>query len=431
MIRARDGSFPWLHIKMYMSIRIVTLYSAFPPQRIFFLRLLPLPREKSMDLRIFLLAKANHDCYNKRTQTHIAGTIPAGREEMKVSIQLGIIGFGYMGKWHLNNAPRVEGVKVVAAYDIDAARVAAAREAGLRGYDKLDDFLRDEEINLVLVATPNDSHCELVCAALAAGKHVISEKPPAMSLAELDKMIATAEAHGRIFTVHQNRRWDKDFRTVKAVLESGELGNVYAVRSTLHGARGAMFGWRAEPEHGGGMIYDWGVHFVDQILNLFGYDNVKSVLCRTAKVKTPEVEDYFTLILDFKAGFYAQIEIGTFVLKPNPRWLVTGDKGTLWIRDFSCDEGGVICVNEGVHGEAAPIMTTSGPTRTFAPRAKEEINEHPLPQIEPDLREYYANLRDAIDGKAEPIVKTSQVRSVFRVLEAAFESAKTGKQILL
>ena len=192
-----------------------------------------------------------------------------------------------------------------------------------------------------------------------------------------------------------------------------------------------MFGWRAEPEHGGGMIYDWGVHFVDQILNLFGYDNVKSVLCRTAKVKTPEVEDYFTLILDFKAGFYAQIEIGTFVLKPNPRWLVTGDKGTLWIRDFSCDEGGVICVNEGVHGEAAPIMTTSGPTRTFAPRAKEEINEHPLPQIEPDLREYYANLRDAIDGKAEPIVKTSQVRSVFRVLEAAFESAKTGKQILL
>ena len=61
---------------------------------------LPLPREKSMDLRIFLLAKANHDCYNKRTQTHIAGTIPAGREEMKVSIQLGIIGFGYMGKWH-------------------------------------------------------------------------------------------------------------------------------------------------------------------------------------------------------------------------------------------------------------------------------------------------------------------------------------------
>ena len=85
----------------------------------------------------------------------------------------------------------------------------------------------------------NDSHCELVCAALAAGKHVISEKPPAMSLAELDKMIATAEAHGRIFTVHQNRRWDKDFRTVKAVLESGELGNVYAVapRCTARAAR--------------------------------------------------------------------------------------------------------------------------------------------------------------------------------------------------
>lgn len=84
-----------------------------------------------------------------------------------------------------------------------------------------------------------------------------------------------------------------------------------------------------------------------------------------------------------------------------------------------------------MHGEARAHHDHFRPHAHFCAARKEEINEHPLPQIEPDLREYYANLRDAIDGKAEPIVKTSQVRSVFRVLEAAFESAKTGKQILL
>ncbi|MBE5765822.1 MAG: Gfo/Idh/MocA family oxidoreductase [Clostridiales bacterium] len=348
-----------------------------------------------------------------------------------MGIKMGIIGFGYMGKWHLNNAPRVENVEVVAAYDIDPARVAAAKEAGLVGFDNLDDFLKSDLFNLVLVATPNDSHCALACASLKAGKHVICEKPPAMTLAELDQMIDTAKAAGRLFTVHQNRRWDKDYLTVKNVVESGDLGEVYAVRSTLHGARGAMFGWRADPVHGGGMIYDWGVHFVDQLLNLFGYDSVKSVFCKTKNVKTPDVEDYFCMMLDFKDGKYAQVEIGTFVLKPNPRWLVTGNKGTLWIRDFSCEEGGIICVDESVHGEAEPIMTTSGPTRTFAPRAKEEIIEKNLPDVPADLREYYANLRDAIDGKAELIVKPCQVRAVFKVLEAAFRSAETGEQVML
>ena len=347
-----------------------------------------------------------------------------------MAIRLGIIGFGYMGHWHLKNAPRVEGVEVVAAYDINPEKVAEARAIGLAGFDTLEEFLASDLFNLVLVATPNDKHCELVCAALNAGKNVICEKPVAMSMAELDRMIDAAKKNNRLFTVHQNRRWDKDFRIVKDIWDSGELGHIYAIHSRLHGARGAMFGWRAEPEHGGGMIYDWGVHFVDQLLFMMGFDCVKSVFCKTEKVKTPEVEDYFFLLLDLKNGAHVQMEIGTWVLKPMPRWLVLGDKGTAYVNDFT-RSGGVISVDESVEPEEIVAMTTSGPTRTFAPRGKKEIVERELPDPVADLTEYYANLRDAIDGKAELIVKPEQAKAVFRVLEAAFESAKTGKMIEL
>ena len=347
-----------------------------------------------------------------------------------MAIRLGIIGFGYMGHWHLKNAPRVEGVQVVAAYDINPEKVAEARSIGLAGFDTLEDFLKSDLFNLVLVATPNDVHCELVCAALNAGKNVICEKPVAMSLEELDKMIDTAKRNNVLFTVHQNRRWDKDFRIVKEIWDSGELGHIYAIHSRLHGARGAMFGWRAEPEHGGGMIYDWGVHFVDQLLFMMGFDCVKSVFCKTEKVKTPDVEDYFFLLLDLKNGAHVQMEIGTWVLKPMPRWLVLGEKGTAFVNDFN-RSGGVISVDESVEPEEIVAMTTSGPTRTFAPRGKKEIVERELPDSPADLTEYYANLRDAVDGKAELIVKPEQVRAVFRVLEAAFESARTGQMIAL
>ena len=216
-----------------------------------------------------------------------------------MGIKMGIIGFGYMGHWHLKNAPKVDNVQTLSPRTTSIRRAWPRHaETGLVGFDTLDEFLKSDLFNLVLVATPNDKHCELVCAALNAGKNVICEKPVAMSLAELDKMIDTAKANNKLFTVHQNRRWDKDFRIVKEVYDSGELGHVYSIQTRLHGSRGAMFGWRAEPEHGGGMIYDWGVHFVDQLLFMMGFDCVKSVFCKTENVKTPEVEDYFMMVME-------------------------------------------------------------------------------------------------------------------------------------
>lgn len=121
-------------------------------------------------------------------------------------IKLGIIGYGGMGMWHHKNAPKVKCVDVVAAYDIDAYQVDVAKKAGLRGYDNLDEFLKDEEVNTVLIATPNDVHKDLAVASANAGKNVIVEKPVAMSMKEIDEIIEAAEKNNVVFTVHQNRR---------------------------------------------------------------------------------------------------------------------------------------------------------------------------------------------------------------------------------
>ena len=243
-------------------------------------------------------------------------------------------------------------------------------------------------------------------------------------------MIAAAGRNGKIFTVHQNRRWDKDFRIVKKILDSGELGKVYSIQSRLHGSGGVMFGWRGEKKHGGGMLYDWGVHFIDQLMWMLGYDNFKSVFCKTYHVKTTEVEDYFFLVFDLEDGRHVQVEIGTFVLKELPRWVLLGDEATAYVNDFSRN-GGIIRLDSTAETKSEIIMTSAGPTRTFAPRPDNVKLESELPEVQADWSEYYKNVRDAIDGKAELIVQPWQVRKVLKVIEAAFQSAETGNLVSL
>lgn len=345
-------------------------------------------------------------------------------------VSLGIIGYGGMAGHHHRNAVNVEGVTIEAAYDIDPERVKAAEEKGLRAYSTLGAFLADDKINWVLVATPNDVHCALVCAALAAGKNVICEKPVAMSVDELDMMIATAEKFGRHFTVHQNRRWDTDFLIAKTIINDGSIGEIYGIQSRLHGSGGAMHGWRGEKAHGGGMLLDWGVHFIDQAYQICGYDDFESVTCHTKNVKTDEVDDYFNLVFHRKNGSYYQIEIGTFVLKELPRWMILGTEGTAYVNDFS-RSGAIVKLTSTIEHEPELVMTAAGPTRTFAPRPVEVKTEHELPDPQEKWLDYYKNIVAVEEGKAELIVKPWQVRKVFKAIMAAFEAANTGKVVYL
>lgn len=345
------------------------------------------------------------------------------------TIKVGIIGFGYMGNFHLNHFKEIEGVDVVSAYDIDSEKLLDAKDAGLITYATLEDFLA-QTIDLVVVATPNDSHKDLVLACLNSGKHCLCEKPVAMNVEELEEMIACAKHNNLIFTVHQNRRWDKDYLVVKEAIASGKIGNVTTIISQTFGERGVCFGWRAIPENGGGMVYDWGIHLFDQLLMLFGSRKVISVYSRLRSILTPSVDDYFEVELEFEEDIVAHISVGTFALQKCPRWFVFGDKGTLKLDDFSGEKGGMTKIKDNIR-KFKRVNTSSvhGPSRTMAHLEREDIEEIELPKVERDELYFHKNLIDSILGKATIEVKHEEMQRDMKLIQAVFESSKTGEKV--
>ncbi|MDE6998356.1 MAG: Gfo/Idh/MocA family oxidoreductase [Oscillospiraceae bacterium] len=344
-------------------------------------------------------------------------------------VRLGIIGFGGMGKNHAKNAPGAD-VKVVAAADILPQRVEEARAQGLTAYGSAEELLADPRINTVILTVPNHLHKEMAIKAAAAGKNVISEKPAALNTAELDEMTEACKKAGVLFTVHQNRRWDRDMLTAKYACDTGLLGNIFTIESKLHSGNGYMHEWHLYKKYGGGMMYDWGVHLIDQILFMMPGVKVNTVFADLKNVLHDEVDDYFKIILKMSNGITAHIELSTYILKYQPRWLVAGDKGTMVVDSLGGRTGAVY--RTGKMLEKLPIEIAEseiGPTRQFAPVPPGGIVEEPLPQVETDVREFYWNVRDALNGQAEQKIKIPEVRRVLAVMEAVRESAETGKAI--
>ncbi len=339
-------------------------------------------------------------------------------------MKVGIIGYGGMAKWHHHFCDTIDGIECVAAYDINPARVRLAEDKGLRGYHDLDAFLGCGLFDTVVIAAPNDVHCELSCKAMRAGKNVICEKPVALDCNQLDQMIATSKEMGVLFTVHQNRRGDKDFATAKTIVDSGMLGNICSVHSRLYGSGGVLHGWRTAKARGGGILYDWGVHFLDQILCIFGFDQVACVYAQLNTLKNCEVDDYIHLTLQMKSGLQVRIEVGTFILEDVPRWLMIGSEATACINDFEA-HGNIYALRSTLAAQDVIGMTANGPTRTFAPRPEGVKLTTSLPEVEVDNLDFYRNVRDVLNGNAELIVMPEQVRAVMHVMDCLQESAKT------
>ena len=343
-------------------------------------------------------------------------------------IQLGIIGYGGMGKMYDRLVPK-SSVDIVAAADILPERVKEAADAGLRAYSSAEKLLNDSGVDTVILSVPNYLHKEMCLKAAKAGKHVISEKPAAMNTAELDEMAAACKNAGVVFTSHHNRRWDKDMLTVKTVIESGELGNVFTIESKLHSANGYMHEWHLYKKYGGGMMYDWSVHLIDQILFIFPNAKVKRVYADIKNVLHEEVDDYFKILLTLDNGVTAHIELSTYIMDIWSRWMAAGDKGTVLVKNFECD-GNVF--KTGKMLEKLPAVMAehaAGPTRQFAPVPAGGIVEYALPKFEVNKFEFFENLRDVIYNGAEQLVKISEVRRVLSLMEAARRSSDTGTAI--
>ena len=342
-------------------------------------------------------------------------------------IRIGIIGFGYMGAFHLEKAKRFDDMQVVCAFDTAKEKRQKAAEAGMRAYDNLEDFLK-EELELAVICTPNQWHAQYAIAAMKSGKHVLCEKPAVMSVKELEEVIRVSEETGKFYTVHQQRRFDPDYRVVRDVIRSGEIGRVSTIESRVLGERGVCFGWRADPESGGGMLYDWGVHLIDQILQLYPEEKVTSIYARILSVLTPAVDDLFEVTMNLSNGVCARVNVGTFALQKLPRWFVFGDRGTLKLDDFSGTAGGAARIRGNVEGFDSVLGQKSlGPSRTMAPLKPEYLEKLELPKEEDMTMAYWEQLHEAILGKAEPLVTTGQILRQMKIVETAFRSSEKNE----
>ncbi len=337
---------------------------------------------------------------------------------------LAIVGYGGMGAWHATYAKKSDVINLAGVYDIDDARQALAEEEGIHAYKSLDDLLADENVDIVTIAVPNDSHLDLVVKSLKAGKHVVCEKPVAMSSEDLQMMIDTAKSTGSLFTVHQNRRWDGDYLSIKNLVESGEIGTPFRIESRVHGSRGIPGDWRAEKEHGGGMMLDWGVHLIDQLLLIYTQP-IKTVQCQVTNITNGEVDDGFYLTLIFEDGRQAYIEVGTYNFISLPRFYMKADEGTAQVPGWNQPCTVARCTYWH-QKDVKPVETAAGLTKTMAPRDEITIDTYEKPNPASDVHEFYRNFVDAIDGKAEQLVTHEQVKKVMRVMELAFQSDASG-----
>lgn len=337
-----------------------------------------------------------------------------------MKLKVAVIGYGGQGAWHCSQIMKSDVVELKGIYDIKEKRRDAATQNGIFVYNSNEDIFADGAVDIIVVATPNDRHEALVVSALESGHNVICEKPVALSVASFDRMTAAAKKAGKHFTVHQNRRWDVDFLAVKQVIGSGEIGETLRIESRIHGSRGIPSDWRCEKEPGGGMILDWGVHLIDQMLQLIP-EKITSVNCVTTHITNKEVDDGFRLELTFESGKTALVEVGTYNFLPLPRFYMQCKNGTLRLEDWQ-KKAQIAKLKAWVEKDITPVQNAAGITKTMAPRDELTLDTYEIERPQSDVHNFYRNFVSVITQNAEQLIKCCEVRRVLQVMEGCFRS---------
>lgn len=348
-------------------------------------------------------------------------------------LNLAIVGYGGMGSYHGNNYLRENAkFEISGIFDIDASRYAAARENGIENYDRFhskEEIAADASTDAVLIATPNDSHLEYVTFFAQAGKHIICEKPVALSSDEYAQMLEVCEKNKVVLMVHQNRRWDPDFLTVKKMYDENVLGKFCRIESRVQGANGIPGDWRKFEEKGGGMMLDWGVHLIDQMVYMLP-ELPESVYCRYFYGAGFEVDDGFRLEMNYNGGLSVEIAVDTNCFIPLPRWTVYGADGTAVIEDWALN-GGIVKPVYSKDIKIAGIQAGNGFTKTMAYRTAESVVKSELDKVIPEPNAFYNEFYDVVVDHKEPLIRSSEVMNVMKIMEAAKRSAKENQVITI
>jgi predicted dehydrogenase len=338
----------------------------------------------------------------------------AGRQAAP-AVGVGLIGYGAIAQAHAASITATPGLRLAGVCDVsDERRAMADREWSVPTHARSEDLLDDPEVRLVVVGTPPSIHADSVMAALRAGKHVVCEKPFALRVEEVDRMMDAAAARDLVLTVFQSRRWDPDYLAVRDVVRSGRIGEIFYMESFIGGHDHPCDFWHSHEPISGGTIYDWGSHYFDWILQLFP-NPVRTVSAHAHKLVWHDVtnSDQVRVDLTFAGGAQASFLQSDIAAARKPKWYVLGTQGAV--------------VGEW-QAEAVPA---DFPARVKVFRPTEGGSNEELLALAPrDDHGFYRNLADHLAWDEALAVTPEQARRTVAVMEAASHSiARGGAQI--
>lgn len=329
-------------------------------------------------------------------------------------IKAGIVGYGPsygMGKFHLDRMAAA-GISICAIADIDPERceAAAADYPDLEIYPSATEMLARSEVDLVTIITPHDSHAPLAIECMNAGRHVITEKPFAITTEECDAMIEARDRNQVMLSVHHNRHWDGWIINARKKIGSGIIGKVLHVDAHLGSYRMPRECWRGSKSISGGLMFDWGAHFIEyalqllpgKILEVSGFMHT-GFWAPQSNWKDDCIEDEAFSLVRFDDGTYLQLKLSNLEANPKPGWLeVVGTEGSFLIQPESwvayCQEPGGPVLREGPVGE------------------------------QEDYR-FYQNIVAHLLGKADLIITAEYARRTIHIMDWTARSAKANRAL--
>ena len=324
-------------------------------------------------------------------------------------VRCGIVGYGgafHMGRHHAEGINDAHGMQTVAVCDVDAKRLKAAERElpGVATFTRIEQLLRKGDVELVAIVTPHSTHAPLALKCLAAGKHVVIEKPFCITTREATRMIQAANNNKAVLTVYHNRRHDGDFMALMDILRAGIIGEVFHVEAFMGGYHKPRRWWRSDKRISGGAFYDWGAHLIDWVLHVCPY-KIASVSGYFHKLvwKQSTNEDQVEAKIRFANGATADVQMSSIAAASKPRWHILGTKGAI----------------------------SSGPERNFTVTTivRGRRAQMTWPYKDSTWHEYYPNLADHL-LRGKPLEVTAEsARRVIMVMDLAEQSSRKRREL--
>ncbi len=321
-------------------------------------------------------------------------------------IKAGVIGYGgafNMGQQHLRQLQALKTFTAEAVCDVDPARLEAARKDFPKAGTFLDtaEMLRRSDVELVVVVLPHNLHAPVALQCLKAGRHVVVEKPFAVTVKECDAMISAAKRRKLMVSAYHNRHWDGYIRTM--VKNAGRIGRPYRWESFHGGYYPPRQWWRSEKEASGGIIYDWGAHLMEWMLQLMPYAMKEISGYQVNEVWPCGNEDELEAVVRFKEDAVAS-HLASHIAAAGRDWVkILGTKGAMAVRD-----------------KKVLLFGRSAKGKEFVRTLKTMPSTGHL---------YYRNIRDHLVHGEPLVISPEWARRVIQILDYAGQSAAKGKAL--